>query len=281
MKVISTIKELRAELSKERQEGKTIGLIPTMGYFHQGHLELMRRAREECAVVVVSLYVNPTQFAPSEDFESYPRDFERDKRLAENVGVDYLFCPSNAEMYLSDHLTYVEVEKITNKLCGASRPHHFKGVTTVVANLFNIVKPDKAYVGQKDAQQVVVIRKMVKDLNFDLEIVVVPTAREEDGLAMSSRNTYLSAVEREEALVLSKSLQHAKELIDSGERIAQKIKEEMQKLIKSKPHVNLEYISICDNKTLEELSRIEGETLIALAAKAGKARLIDNIVIRV
>ncbi|MBT9170880.1 MAG: Pantothenate synthetase [Actinobacteria bacterium] len=280
MKVISTIKELRAELSKERQEGKTIGLIPTMGYFHQGHLELMRRAREECAVVVVSLYVNPTQFAPSEDFESYPRDFERDKRLAENVGVDYLFCPSNAEMYLPNHLTYVEVEKITNKLCGASRPHHFKGVTTVVAKLFNIVKPDKAYVGQKDAQQVVVIKKMVKDLNFDLEIVVVPTAREEDGLAMSSRNTYLSAVEREEALVLSKSLQHAKELIDSGERIAQKIKEEMQKLIKSKPHVNLEYISICDHKTLEELSRIEGETLIALAAKAGKVRLIDNIVIR-
>ncbi|GFP43547.1 pantoate--beta-alanine ligase, partial [Candidatus Hakubella thermalkaliphila] len=211
MKVISTIKELRAELSKERQEGKTIGLIPTMGYFHQGHLELMRRAREECAVVVVSLYVNPTQFAPSEDFESYPRDFERDKRLAENVGVDYLFCPSNAEMYLPNHLTYVEVEKITNKLCGASRPHHFKGVTTVVAKLFNIVKPDKAYFGQKDAQQVVVIRKMVEDLNFDLEIVVVPTAREEDGLAMSSRNTYLSAVEREEALVLSKSLQHAKE----------------------------------------------------------------------
>ncbi|HAW60296.1 MAG TPA: pantoate--beta-alanine ligase [Actinobacteria bacterium] len=281
MKVISTIKELRQELKKERQAGKTIGFVPTMGYFHEGHLELMRRARKECNVVVVSLYVNPAQFALSEDFESYPRDFERDKKLAQNVGVDYLFCPSNAEMYLPDHLTYVEVEKITEKLCGASRPHHFKGVTTIVAKLFNIVQPDKAYFGQKDAQQVVVIKKMVDDLNFDLEIVVVPTVREEDGLAMSSRNVYLSDAEREEALVLSKSLEHAKGLINSGERIAQKIKDEMQELIKSKPKVGLEYISICDNRTLEELSHIRGETLIALAAKVGNARLIDNIVIKV
>ncbi|MDI6892815.1 MAG: pantoate--beta-alanine ligase [Actinomycetota bacterium] len=280
MKVINTIKELRQGLKKERQAGRTIGLVPTMGYFHEGHLELMRRAREECDVVVVSLYVNPTQFAPSEDFESYPRDFERDKKFAENVGADYLFCPSNAEIYLPNHLTYVEVEKITKRLCGASRPHHFQGVTTIVAKLFNIVMPDKAYFGQKDAQQVVVIKKMVDDLNFDLEIVVVPTVREEDDLAMSSRNTYLSDAERVEALVLSESLQHAKRLIDSGERIAQKIKDEMQELIESKPQVNLEYISICDNRTLEELSRVQGETLIALAAKVGKARLIDNIVIK-
>jgi pantoate--beta-alanine ligase len=281
MKVIRTIKELRQELKKEQQAGRTIGLVPTMGYFHEGHLELMRRAREGCDVVVVSLYVNPTQFAPSEDFESYPRDLERDKRLAENVGVDYLFCPSNGEMYLSDHLTYVEVKKITKKLCGASRPHHFRGVTTIVAKLFNIVQPDRAYFGQKDAQQVAVIKKMVDDLNFDVKIVVVPTVREEDKLAMSSRNIHLSDSEREEALILSQSLEHARILIDSGERIAQKIKDEMQKLIKSKPQVNLEYISICNNKTLEELSRVQGETLIALAARVGKARLIDNIVIKV
>lgn len=281
MKVISTIKELQRELKKDRQTGKTIGLVPTMGYFHQGHLELMRRARQECDIVVVSLYVNPTQFAPSEDFESYPRDFERDKKLAQSKGVDYLFCPSSAEMYLPDHLTYVQVERITEKLCGASRPHHFKGVTTIVAKLFNIVNPTVAYFGQKDAQQVAVIKKMVDDLNFDLEIVAVPTVREEDGLAMSSRNSYLSEAERKEALVLSMSLQHAKKLVDSGERIADKIRDEMQGLIRSEPGVNLEYISICDNKTLEELSRVQGETLIALAAEVGKARLIDNIVIKV
>jgi len=281
MKVISTIKQLRAELEKERQEAKTIGLVPTMGYFHDGHLELMRKARDECDVVVVSLYVNPTQFAPTEDFEDYPRDPKRDLQLAEDAGVDYLFRPSNEEMYLPEHLTFVEVEEMTKKLCGASRQHHFRGVTTIVAKLFNIAQPDRAYFGQKDSQQVAVIKKMVGDLNFNLDVVVVPTVREKDGLAMSSRNTYLSVTEREDAKVISESLQYAKKLIDSGERSAQTIRSEMAGLVRSKPLVNLEYISICDNETLEELSKVDAETLIALAAKVGKARLIDNIVIKV
>lgn len=280
MKVINTIKELRQELDKERRAGKTIGFVPTMGYFHQGHLALMQRAKRECDVAVASLYVNPIQFGPNEDLESYPRDFERDKRLAEDAGVDYLFWPSDEEMYSPRHLTSVEVESITERLCGASRPHHFRGVTTIVAKLFNIVKPDIAYFGQKDAQQVAVIKQMVDDLNFDVEIAVVPTIREADGLAMSSRNIYLSDAERQEALVLHSSLQHAQKMIDSGERIATVIKEEMQQLITARPLVDLEYISICDSKTLEELQQVQGEILIALAARVGKARLIDNIVIK-
>ncbi len=281
MRIVKEIKEIRQVLNKERAGGKIIGLVPTMGYFHYGHLELMKHAREECDIVVVSLYVNPTQFSPAEDYDSYPRDLERDEALAKQEGIDYLFCPSDSEMYLPDHLTYIEVKGITEKLCGVSRPHHFRGVTTIVAKLFNVVKPDKAYFGQKDAQQVAVIKKMAEDLNFDLEIVTVPTVREEDGLAMSSRNSYLSDSERKEALVLSESLQLAQRLIDSGELAAARIKQEMREIIESKPQVHLEYLSVCDNKTLEELPQTRGEILIVLAAKVGKARLIDNIVIKV
>jgi len=281
VKIVKEIKEIRQVLNKERAEGKIIGLVPTMGYFHHGHLELMKHARKECDIVVVSLYVNPAQFSPAEDYDSYPRDLGRDEALAEQEGVDYLFCPPDSEMYLLNHLTYVEVKGITEKLCGVSRPHHFRGVTTIVAKLFNVVKPDKAYFGQKDAQQVTVIKKMAEDLSFDLEIVTVPTVREKDGLAMSSRNCYLSDSERKEALVLSESLQLAQSLIDSGELAAARIKQEIREIIESKPQVHLEYLSVCDNKTLEELPQIRGEILIALAAKVGKARLIDNIVIKV
>jgi len=280
MKTITAVDDLRGKLKKERQMGKIIGLVPTMGYFHQGHLELMRRAREDCDVVVVSLYVNPTQFAPSEDLESYPRNFERDKKLAKSAGVDFLFYPSDEEMYPNSHLTFVEVKEMTNRLCGISRPHHFQGVTTIVAKLFNIVQPDRAYFGQKDAQQAAVIKKMVEDLNFPLHVIVIPTVREEDGLAMSSRNTYLSKPEQEEALVLSQSLEHAAEMINGGCRIASQIKSEMQEMIEKKSLVDLEYISICDNNELEELAFVEGETLIAVAARVGKARLIDNMVIK-
>jgi len=280
MKVITTISDLHKALKQLRQTGKTVGLVPTMGYFHQGHLELMRQARMDCDVVVVSLYVNPTQFAPSEDLEAYPRDLERDRKLAESEDVDFLFHPSDEEMYPNNHLTFVEVQEMTNKLCGVSRPHHFKGVTTIVAKLFNIVQPERAYFGQKDAQQVAVIKRMVEELNFPLHIVVVPTVREEDGLAMSSRNTYLSEPEREEALVLAQSLERAKEMINKGCRIASEIKNEMQEMIEDKPLVDLEYISVCDNKELQEISFIEGEILIAVAARVGKARLIDNIMIK-
>lgn len=281
MKIVNEIIEMRKALDRERGKGETIGFVPTMGYFHQGHLELMRQARGECDVVVVSIYVNAAQFGPAEDFDSYPRDLKRDRAFASDVGVDYLFCPTDLEMYQSGYSTYVEVGEITERLCGPSRPSHFKGVTTVVAKLFNIIKPNKAYFGQKDAQQVAVIKRMVEDLNFDLEIVVGSTVREKNGLAMSSRNTYLSNPEKEEALVLYQSLNRAREMVNSGERTADRIKQEILKIIESKPQVNLEYLSICDNQTLEELKYIDGETLIALAAKVGKTRLIDNIVIRV
>lgn len=279
MEVVTAISKLRHKLESYREKGRTIGLVPTMGYFHQGHLELVHQARKDCDVVVVSLYVNPTQFAPSEDFRTYPRDFERDKKLAESAGADFLFYPSDEEMYPNDHLTFIEVKEMTNKLCGISRPYHFKGVTTIVAKLFNIVQPERAYFGQKDAQQVAVIKKMVEDLNFPLCIVVVPTVREEDGLAMSSRNTYLSEPEREEALILAQSLEHAKKMISEGCQVVSEIKMEMQEMIENKPLVDLEYISICDNKGLEELPFIGGEILIAVAARVGNARLIDNIII--
>ncbi len=281
MEVVNRIDEIRFKLAVERERKKTIGLVPTMGCFHEGHLGLMKQARNECDCVVTSLYVNPTQFAPSEDFDAYPRDLQRDVALAERAGVDFLFCPEDIEIYGFDNLTYVEVEKLSGKLCGKSRPSHFRGVATIVAKLFNIVKPDKAYFGQKDAQQTVVIAKMVRDLNFDLEIRVVPTEREQDGLAMSSRNAYLSSSEREAALVLHQCLQSAKNLVESGELMAERVRDAMRQMISGEPQVELEYISICDNTTLEEVPWIEGEILIALAAQVGKARLIDNVVVRV
>ena len=280
MEVIRRIVDIRSRLAAERARGKTIGLVPTMGYFHEGHLSLMRQARTECDVVVTSLYVNPTQFGPSEDLSSYPRDMERDRRLAQEAGVDFLFCPKDSEIYGDGHMTYVEVEELGGKLCGRSRPSHFRGVTTIVAKLFNIIGPNKAYFGQKDAQQVVVIEKMVEDLNFDIEIRVVPTKRESDGLAMSSRNAYLSQEERAEAPVLYESLKRAQALIRSGQLKADEIEEEIQRTISGKSRIQLEYVSVCDRKTLQETSTINGDVLIALAAKVGKARLIDNLVVK-
>lgn len=280
MKVITEIAKLRGELKKERLAGKTIGLVPTMGYFHQGHLSLMHRAKKDCDIVVVSLYVNPIQFSPQEDFTFYPRDFERDKRLAEKVGIDYLFSPSDEEMYPSEHLTHVQVEKITDKLCGAHRPGHFRGVTTVCAKLFNLVQPHKAYFGQKDYQQTVVIKKMVKDLNFNLEVVTVPTVREPSGLALSSRNTYLNAAQRKAASVLFKSLQEAQELFKQGEREGETIKRKVLQRLKEEPQVNLEYLSLCHPQSLQELGQVKKEGLLALAARVGKARLIEHIILK-
>ncbi len=280
MKQITTIKEIRKVLKEEKKKGKSIGFVPTMGYFHEGHLELMRQAKKLADVVVVSIFVNPIQFGPAEDYKRYPQDLEKDKSMAQEAGVDYLFIPSVEEMYPGELLTYVDVEKLTLPLCGKFRPGHFRGVATVVAKLFNIIQPDMAFLGEKDYQQLLVVRKMAEDLNFDVKIIPVPTVREEDGLAMSSRNVYLNSEERKASLVLYKSLQLAKDLIKSGEKDAQTIKQAMEAIIRKEPLVGLEYLSICDTCLLDELEKVEKEALIALAAKVGKARLIDNIVMR-
>lgn len=281
MKVVKSINEMKEILDDAKREGKTIGFVPTMGYLHEGHLSLMKRAREENDIVVISIFVNPTQFCEGEDYEVYPRDLEKDSKLAEKVGVDYVFTPEVNEMYPEGYNTYVEVLGVTDKLCGASRPGHFRGVTTIVLKLFNIVTPNRAYFGQKDAQQVFVIKKMVNDLNIPIEIVPCPIVRESDGLAMSSRNTYLSEEERREALVLSKSLFWAKKEIQRGQLNANTIKAEMKKMILCQPSAEIDYIEILNYDTFEEIEKIHGEVLIALAVKIGKTRLIDNITVEV
>jgi len=251
-----------------------------MGFLHEGHLSLMRRARLACDYVVVSIFVNPTQFGPNEDFARYPRDLARDMQLCETVAVDLIFHPTVAEMYPPNSLTTVRVSGITDTLCGASRPGHFEGVATVVSKLFNIVKPDAAYFGQKDAQQVAVIRRMVQDLNMDLEIVPVATMREPDGLAMSSRNVYLSPEERQGALVLSRSLRMAQEQVAAGERDMAALRAAMQAMIEGEPLAQVDYVAIVDYDTLRPVDRLEGTALAALAVKFGKTRLIDNAVLQ-
>lgn len=277
MKVIRAIGEMKAARSKLRG---SVGFVPTMGYLHEGHLELARRARAENRNVIVSIFVNPTQFGPKEDYESYPRDAERDLAMLKKEAVNIVFMPSVEEMYPPRYSTWVNVEKVTERLEGAIRPGHFRGVATVVTKLFNIVQPDKAYFGQKDAQQLVVIKKMVADLNMNLEVVAVPTVREPDGLAMSSRNVYLSPEERKAALVLYESLKLAQKLWEEGERNADVIRRQMTALIQSEPRAErIDYVSIADAETLEELDRIDRPALVSLAVKIGKPRLIDNIVL--
>lgn len=279
MKIITSPKEMQAYVKRARADGKTVGLVPTMGAFHEGHLSLMRRARAENDIVVTSIFVNPTQFGPKEDYNAYPRDLENDSKMAEKIGVDVIFAPSVKDMYPQGYATFVNVERITEKMCGASRPGHFRGVATVVTKLFNIIPAHKAYFGQKDAQQCVVIKRMSEDLNFDIDIVILPTVRENDGLAMSSRNKYLSDEERRSALVLFKSLSMAKELIRSGELNSEKIRQKMLDIINAEPLARVDYISIVDAETLEDLNEIKDNTLIALAVFIGKTRLIDNIII--
>jgi pantoate--beta-alanine ligase len=277
MKVINAISEMKETRRKLRG---SVGFVPTMGYLHEGHLELARRARAENRNVVVSIFVNPTQFGPKEDYASYPRDPERDLAMLKKEGVNIVFMPSAEDMYPPRYSTWVNVEKVTERLEGAIRPGHFRGVATVVAKLFNIVQPDKAYFGQKDAQQVVVIKKMVSDLNMNLEVVVVPTVREPDGLAMSSRNVYLNPEERKAALVLYESLKLAQKLWDKGERNADVIRKQMTALIQSEPRAErIDYVSIADAETLEELDRIDRPAVVSLAVKIGKPRLIDNIML--
>jgi pantoate--beta-alanine ligase len=270
VKAISEIRELR------QQRGVSVGFVPTMGYLHEGHLTLVKRARAENSTVFVSIYVNPTQFGPREDFGAYPRDLNRDLELLRGEGVDVVFVPSDEEMYPPEFSSWVDVEKVTEHLEGASRPRHFRGVSTVVVKLFNIVQPSRAYFGQKDAQQAAVIKRMVADLNMGLEIVVVPTVRESDGLAMSSRNVYLGPEERQAATVLFKALTLARQLWQGGGKDAEDIRRQMTSLIQKEPLAQIDYVSIADANTLEELEAIDCPALASLAVRIGKTRLIDN-----
>ncbi|MBI4548863.1 MAG: pantoate--beta-alanine ligase [Ignavibacteriae bacterium] len=279
MKIIEAIHEMHHAAEDLRQQGKRIAVVPTMGYLHDGHLSLIRVAKQHADVVITTIFVNPTQFGPNEDFTKYPRDLDRDKKLAASVESDILFVPSAEAMYPELYRTYVIVEQLSEVLEGKSRPSHFRGVTTVVTKLFNITRPHVAVFGQKDAQQAIVINQMVKDLNVDIEIIVVPIVREHDGLAMSSRNLYLSATERMQSTVLFRSLQLAEELIDRGERQSSGIISEMTKLITSQPSARIDYISLTEPATLQEVSTLcSGKTvLISLAVWIGTTRLIDNI----
>jgi pantoate--beta-alanine ligase len=276
MRSITTLDELRA--ARLSFDG-TVGFVPTMGFLHEGHLSLIRRAKEECTHVVVSIFVNPTQFGPQEDLSRYPRDIERDLKLITPLGVDLVWMPTTEIMYPQGYQTWVEVEAMTRPLEGAVRPGHFRGVTTVVTKLFNAVQPRKSYFGQKDAQQAAVIRQMVKDLNFPIEIVVCPTVREPDGLAMSSRNVYLDPEQRKAATILFRSLSAAKELYETGERNAERLRKRMKEILASEPLAQVQYVSCADYDSLEELTEIKSKTLLSMAVFIGGTRLIDNFVL--
>lgn len=278
MQIIKKIDELRPIIKAWKRKGLTVGLVPTMGYLHEGHKSLIDRAVAENDRVVVSDFVNPTQFGPNEDFESYPRDINADAALCEAAGADIIFNPEADEMY-DNALTFVDMNKITKVLCGKTRPIHFSGVCTVVSKLFNIVTPDKAYFGQKDAQQLCVIRKMVKDLNFDIEIVGCPIIREADGLAKSSRNTYLSADERKAALCLSRSLEIGKKMIENGETSAAKVVDTIKAEIEKEPLAKIDYVEMVDLNNLETLETVQKPLLCAMAVYIGKTRLIDNFIL--
>jgi pantoate--beta-alanine ligase len=273
LKTVAEIEELRSKLPVP------VGFVPTMGYLHEGHLALVRQARAENASVVISIFVNPTQFGPHEDFKEYPRDPERDLALLEKERVDVVFMPPVGEIYPPGFNSWVEVGRIARRLEGVSRPGHFRGVATVVARLFNIVQPDRAYFGQKDAQQLLVVKNMVAELNMKLEVVAVPTVREPDGLAMSSRNTYLNPEERKAALVLYQALMLAQRLYSEGEKDAEAIRRQMRELIQKQPLAQIDYISIADAETLDELDEVKPPALVSLAVKIGKTRLIDNVVV--
>ncbi|MDD4592696.1 MAG: pantoate--beta-alanine ligase [Parabacteroides sp.] len=281
MKNLQTISEMKEYVRFEKSRQRTIGFVPTMGYLHDGHLSLIKRSKEENDVTVLSIFLNPTQFAPNEDLSKYPRDFEKDSRLALESGVDALFYPKAEELYPNNYQTYINVEALSRHLCGKSRPDHFRGVATIVSKLFNIVSPDHAYFGQKDAQQYFIIDRMAKDLNHDVNVVMCPIVREKDGLAMSSRNVYLDPQERQQALCLYRSLEKAEEAITAGERNAQKVKAIIKESIDQNPLAAIDYIETVRTETLEPVDEIEGPTLIALAVKFGKTRLLDNTIVRI
>lgn len=280
MKVATTIAEVRAQVAQWKKEGLTVGLVPTMGYLHEGHASLVDKAVSQCDKVVASVFVNPTQFGPNEDLETYPRDFDHDCKLLEEHGCDMVFHPEVSEMYFEDAATYVEIQSdMPKQLCGKTRPIHFRGVCTVVAKLFNIVTPDKAFFGQKDAQQLAIIKRMVRDLSYGIEIVGCPIIREEDGLAKSSRNTYLSEEERKAALVLSKSIRLGEKMVEDGEKYANKIVDAMISNISQEPLAKIDYVSAVDGVTMMPVDKIEGSVLVAMAVYIGKTRLIDNFIV--
>ena len=276
MKIVKTVNEIKEQIAKWRSEGLTVGLVPTMGYLHEGHASLIAASVRDNDRTVVSVFVNPIQFAPNEDLASYPRDINHDSALCGEYGADIIFNPEPSEMYPRGFSTFVDMDVLTKELCGITRPTHFRGVCTVVSKLFNIVTPDRAYFGEKDAQQLAVIRHMVRDLNMNLEIIGCPIVREEDGLAKSSRNTYLSAEERKAALVLSKAIFRGKKMAEDGERDAEKITSTMKELISSEPLAKIDYVKIVDSETMQQVGKIEKPILCAIAVYIGKTRLIDN-----
>ncbi len=280
MKILRKIPEMKQAVRELKSNGKNVGFVPTMGYLHEGHLSLVRESLKRTDSTVVSIFVNPTQFGPREDFKEYPRDFERDAEILEGMGVNFLFAPETAEMYPDGYKTYVEVHDLQDQLCGRSRPGHFRGVCTIVLKLFNIVNPDISFFGQKDAQQAIILKRMIKDLDLDVKIEVLPIIRAEDGLALSSRNKYLSPEQRKASLSLSKSLREARMMIEEGERDSGKIIQCMREIIDAEPLAKIDYIEIVEMKGLKPLKKIEKEALIAIAAFIGKVRLIDNTIVR-
>lgn len=274
-----TVEEVRKNVKEWKKQGLSVGLVPTMGYLHEGHASLIERAAKENDRVVVSVFVNPIQFGPTEDLESYPRDFEADCVLCEKMGASLVFHPENEEMYFDDFCTYVDMHTLSEVLCGKTRPIHFRGVCTVVSKLFNIVAPDRAYFGQKDAQQLAIIKRMVRDLNFDIEIIGCPIVREDDGLAKSSRNTYLNPQEREAAVILSKAIFTGKKMVEEGIKDALAVKATMMDILKSEPLANVEYVEMVDFGTLQDVETINGPILTAIAVRIGKTRLIDNFIV--
>lgn len=280
MQIVSTIKDVKAVVKKWKEEGHTIGFVPTMGFLHEGHGSLITAAREANEKVVVSIFVNPMQFGPNEDFDSYPHDLERDSKICENLGVDLIFHPTPEEMYPQDFFTYVDMSVLTEELCGLNREGHFRGVCTVVNKLFNITQPDRAYFGEKDAQQLAIIKQMVKDLCMNVEVIDCPTVREEDGLAKSSRNTYLSPEDRGAALIVSDTISLGESLVKEGETNAEKLIAAMETHLKTEPKAKIEYVKVVDGETLQPTSTIRPGVLVAIAVHIGKTRLIDNFSVR-
>ena len=278
MQIVSTINEVRAQVKEWKREGLIVGFVPTMGYLHEGHASLMKRARLDCDKVVASIFVNPMQFGANEDLDSYPRDLEADAKLCESIGVDLIFHPEVEEMYADGFCSFVDMNGLTKELCGKSRPIHFRGVCTVVSKLFHIVTPDKAFFGQKDAQQLAVIRRMVKDLNMDIEVVGCPIVREEDGLAKSSRNTYLNDEERKAALILSKTIRLGEMLAEDGMTDAKVLVAAMKENLEKEPMAKIDYVEAVSMDTIEKVDKIEGNVLVAMAVYIGKTRLIDNFI---
>lgn len=279
MQVLNTIKEVRENVKQWKREGLSVGLVPTMGYLHEGHGSLIKKAVEENDKVVVSDFVNPMQFGPTEDLASYPRDLDKDTAYCESLGADIVFAPTPEEMYVDGFSTYVDMNVLTEELCGLSRPVHFRGVCTVVNKLFNIVTPDRAYFGEKDAQQLAIIKHMVQDLNMDIEVIGCPIIREEDGLAKSSRNTYLSDEERKAALILSKSIKLGQELVAAGEKDADVVVQKMSELINSEPLAKIDYVKAVNGLTMQQQKEVKAPMLVAIAVYIGKTRLIDNFII--